>query len=136
VSQPIILYDGVCGLCNRAVQFALKHDHKDRFRFAPLQSGTAQRLIALNNDASKFDTIYVVLKPGQPDQKLLSQSDAVVAILNQLGGWRIFAAFFRMIPKPLRDWGYDFIARHRYRIFGKYDSCPVPSERDRHKFLD
>lgn len=103
---------------------------------AALQSRTAQRLIAHNNDVLQFDTIYMVLNPGKPDQELLSQSDAVIAILDQLGRWAIFATFFRMIPKSLRDRGYRLIAHHRYQMFGKYDSCPMPSERDRHKFLD
>jgi predicted DCC family thiol-disulfide oxidoreductase YuxK len=136
VTHPLILYDGVCGLCDRAVQFVLKRDHQDRFRFAALQGDTAQRLIAHNKDVGQSDTIYLALNSGQPDQILLTQSDAVIAILDQLDGWHVLASLLRIIPHPLRNWGYRFVARHRYQIFGRYDACPIPSPSDRHKFLE
>jgi predicted DCC family thiol-disulfide oxidoreductase YuxK len=138
--QPnqIILYDGVCGLCNRFVQSVLKRDHDDRFRFASLQSPFARTILARHGAAlDELDTVYTVLNYDQPAEKLTSRSDAAIAILSELGDfWRGIGVASAILPKWLRDWAYGLIARNRYRIFGKYDQCPLPEERYRHKFLD
>lgn len=136
--HPIVLYDGVCGLCNRAVQFILRHDRNAVFRFASLQSPLAARLLNRHGaDASDLDTLYVVLDPEGDAESVLSRSDAVLRIMRQIGGfWALAARLFGWIPRPLRDWGYRMVARTRYRIFGRYDTCPIPSEETRGRFLD
>lgn len=136
--NPIILYDGVCGLCNRFVQSVLKRDHHDRFRFASLQSAVAKAILARHGvDSNELDTIYTVLDYEQSSEKLTARSDAAIAILAELGDfWRGIGVALSILPKWFRDWGYRMIARNRYRIFGKYDQCLLPEERYRHKFLD
>ncbi len=137
-SNPIILYDGVCGLCNRLVQFVLKRDSHDRFRFAALQSPFADRILRrFGADPRDLDTVYVVLNHNQPNERLAARSDAVILILRELGGfWKFLSFPIRLLPRWLRDWKYDLVARYRYRVFGKYDSCPLPQEKDKRKFLD
>jgi predicted DCC family thiol-disulfide oxidoreductase YuxK len=137
-ANPILLYDGICGLCNRFVQFILKRDRNDRFRFAALQSDFAIEILARHGvNAADLDTVYFVAGLGQPDESLLDRSDAAQAVLSELGGvWSIASGFLRFIPRPLRDWGYNVVARNRYQVFGKYDVCPLPDPKDRHKFLD
>jgi len=141
--HPIILYDGVCGLCNRLNQFVMRRDREDIFRFASLQSPLAARILARHGaDARDLDTVYVVLnhdltKEAQPDEPLLPRSDAVIFVLKHLGGiWRVLGLCFQLLPRFLRDWGYRAVARNRYRVFGRFETCPLPSARDRSKFLD
>jgi predicted DCC family thiol-disulfide oxidoreductase YuxK len=137
-SNPIILYDGVCGLCNRLVQFVLRHDSCDRFLFAALQSDFANRVLRQHGATPEdLDTVYVVLDHALPGERLASRSDAARVVLNELGrGWGVLGRALRVFPRWLRNWAYNLVARNRYRIFGKHDSCPIPSENDRHKFLD
>jgi predicted DCC family thiol-disulfide oxidoreductase YuxK len=137
-ANPIILYDGVCGLCNWLVQFVLKRDAHDRIRFASLQGSFAANILArYQADRSNFDTMYTVLNYGQAGEKLAERSDAAIAIFFELGGgWRTLGRGLRVLPKGLRDWVYRRIAQNRYRIFGKYEQCLLPEERYRHKFLD
>lgn len=136
-TNPIVLYDGVCGLCNRLVQFLLKRDTHDRFRFASLQSEFAHNLLRHHGaDAHDLDTVYVVKDYGQPDQSLLARSDAVLYMLGQLGGVWKFAGVGRVLPKVFRDAIYKVVALNRYRVFGKYESCMLPEPQHRQKFLD
>jgi predicted DCC family thiol-disulfide oxidoreductase YuxK len=136
--NPIILYDGVCCLCNRFNQFVLKHDSADRFRFASLQSDFAAKVLRRHGvNPRELDTVYLVLDNAQPGERLLARSDAAVSVLRDLGGpWRAVAAVLSLMPKWFRDRGYNLTARNRYRIFGKYDTCPLPDPKYRHKFLD
>jgi predicted DCC family thiol-disulfide oxidoreductase YuxK len=138
LSKAILLYDGVCGLCNRAVQFILRHDWKGSFRFASLQSEFAKRVLERHGvRAADLDTVYVVENSGAVDESLLARSDAALFVLRELGGfWRLGAWFLQWLPRGFRYWGYAFVARNRYRVFGRYESCPIPSERDRARFLD
>jgi predicted DCC family thiol-disulfide oxidoreductase YuxK len=136
---PVVFYDGVCGLCNRGVQFILKRDRREVFRFAPLQGPLAHRILGAHGiDPSDLDTIYVAVNCDQGSkERLLARSDAVVFVLRELGGiWRVGAWFLRWLPRQVRDWGYNVIARNRYRIFGRYETCPIPSESVRARFLD
>jgi predicted DCC family thiol-disulfide oxidoreductase YuxK len=137
-SNPVILYDGVCVLCNRLVHFVLQHDSQDRFRFASLQSNFAAAILRRHQAApGDLETVYVVLNHAQSGERLASQSDAVVIILRELGGgWNVLSLALRVLPGWLRNWGYNLVARNRYRIFGKYEACPIPGEKDRRKFLD
>ena len=136
-SNPIVLYDGVCGLCNRLVQFLLKRDTHDRFRFASLQSNFANDLLTHHRfDPHDLDTVYVVNDYGQPNQSLLARSDAILYMLAQLGGpWRL-AGIGRVLPKVFRDAVYKVVARNRYRVFGKHEACMLPEPRHRARFLD
>lgn len=136
--KPIILYDGVCGFCNRMVQFVLKRDSQDVFRFATLQSEFARKLLEKHgHSAEKLESVYLILDCGLPTERVLASSTASIGILRELSlFWRGLAELFSVVPRVLRDGGYDLVARHRYRIFGKYDSCPLPSPAHRHKFFD
>ena len=136
-SNPVVLYDGVCGLCNGLNQFLLKRDRHDHFRFASLQSEFAAALLKRHGVSSvDLDTVYVVDNYGQVNERLLSRSDAILHMLRQIGGiWNLFR-LGSMIPKSLRDALYNLVARNRYRMFGKYEVCLMPEERFKHKFLD
>jgi predicted DCC family thiol-disulfide oxidoreductase YuxK len=132
----VVLYDGVCALCNRIVRFLLKHDRNDIFRFAPLQSRLAEEVLARHRLRSTApDTVCLIEHYGQAHERLLTKSDAALYAARELGGiWRA-ASLFRILPRPVRDFFYDLIARSRYRVFGKYDTCPLPDAKDRPKFL-
>jgi predicted DCC family thiol-disulfide oxidoreductase YuxK len=134
--NPIILYDGVCGLCNRLVQFVLKRDKRDYFRFASLQSDWSISLLQRYNlDPHDLDTVYIVIAHDQPGEQLLARSDAILFLLRHLGGiWKV-AAVGKVLPRALRDVIYKLVARNRYRVFGKYESCMLPAPQHRAKFL-
>jgi predicted DCC family thiol-disulfide oxidoreductase YuxK len=136
-SNPIVLYDGVCGLCNRAVQFLLKRDRHDRLRFASLQSEFAAQLLQRHGlDNKDLDTVYVVLDQGDAGEALLARGDAFLVFAREIGGvWNV-ARLGRIIPRPIRNWLYDFVARHRYQVFGKYEACMLPDPRHKHKFIE
>jgi len=136
-SNPIVLYDGVCGLCNRLNQFLLQRDTHDRFRFASLQSDLAASLLKRHGaDSQDLDTVYVVLDYNQPGERLLARSDAILHVLTQLDGIWKWGRAGRLLPKVLRDGIYKLVARNRYRVFGKHDSCMLPDPKHRHKFLE
>lgn len=135
--NPIVLYDGVCGLCNRLVQFIIKRDQRDHFRFASLQSDFANKLLQQHAlDPHDLDTVYLVHNYGQPGERLLARSDAILFLLKQLGGIWGLAAVGKILPRALRDGIYELVARNRYRVFGKYESCMLPEPKHRKKFLD
>ena len=136
--NPIVLYDGVCGFCNRAVQFILQRDRHDHFRFATLQSEFARGLLQKHGiSAERLESVCLVVDHGLPTEQVQISSTASITISRELGLlWRFLANLLAILPKSLRDWGYNLIARYRYRIFGKYDTCPLPNPRHRHKFLD
>ena len=135
--QAIVLYDGICGLCNSLNQFILKRDTHDRFRFASLQSKFAQDLLKRHGaDASDLDTVYVAINYGQPNEHLQARSEAILRVLTELGGIWKCARFARALPKAVRDGIYNVVARNRYRVFGKHDSCLLPDPQHRGKFLD
>ena len=136
-SNPIILYDGVCGLCNRLNQFVLKRDRNDRFRFAALQSEFAGRVLQRHGvNPQVLDTMYLLSNYSQPDERLVARSEAAVQILEQLGGvWRALASIVQVLPRWFRDKAYNLIARNRYQLFGKYQTCQIPDERYGSKFI-
>ena len=135
--NPIVLYDGICGLCNRLIQFLLKRDDQDRFRFAPLQSEFADSLLRRHGvSAIDLDTVYVVVDHGRATERLLARSDAMILVLRELGGIWSAARLGMLVPRFIRNRLYDLVARNRYRIFGKHDSCMLPEKRYQHKFLD
>jgi len=137
-SNPIVLYDGVCGLCNRLVQFVLKNDRNDVFRFASLQSKLAEEILVRHSLRSEsLETVYVVLDYGLAEERLLSRLNAVVYVLQQLGGPLTYvSALLRVLPAPVQNFLYGLVARNRYRVFGRYETCPLPDSDTRSKFLD
>jgi predicted DCC family thiol-disulfide oxidoreductase YuxK len=137
MSHPIILYDGVCGLCNRFVQFILRRDRNGVFRFASLQSALAAPILVRQGaNPSDLDTVYVAVNYDLPNEYLLSRSDAVIFVLKQPRLWRPAAFLLQLLPKFLSDPAYNVIARNRYRIFGRSEACPLPRDQDRTRFLD
>ena len=134
---PVVLYDGVCGLCDRFVRFVLERDRAGTFRFAPLQGAFAKKLLAAHGiDHADLDTVYLALDPGTPRERLLERSQAVLTVLARLGpGWRLLSAL-RAVPAPLRDPFYDLVASVRYRLFGKYDACVRPTPEWRARFIE
>lgn len=136
-SNPIVLYDGVCGLCNRLNQFLLERDSGDVFRFASLQSDFARQVLTVHGaNPDDLDTVYVVVDSGEPSERLLARSDAILYLLSRLEGiWKL-GGIGRVLPKAVRDGIYSIVARNRYRVFGKYETCMLPDPRYRHKFLE
>lgn len=122
-SDPIILFDGVCGLCNRAVRFIVRHDRAGQFRFAHLQSAVG-RSLADGTGLSEPLPDSVLLVEGDT---VCASSDAALAIARRLDGRWSALRWFGILPRGLRDAGYRWIARHRYRWFGRSDACQVPT---------
>ena len=137
MKNPIVLYDGVCGLCNRLVQFLLKRDKTDQLRYAALQSDFAVKVLNRHGlNPKDLDTVHVILNYEQPDERVLARSDAILEVVKRLGGiWKL-TSIGKIIPKPMRDLLYKFVATNRYRVFGKSETCMLPEPRHRAKFLD
>ena len=136
--HPIILYDGVCGLCNSLVQFLLKRDKQGRLRFASLQSDFASKVLQRHGiDPKDLDTMHVIENYDQPNERLLQRSNAILRAGRELGSfWTPLTIVAGVIPRALRDVAYGFVARNRYRVFGKYESCMLPDPNQRSRFLD
>jgi predicted DCC family thiol-disulfide oxidoreductase YuxK len=135
--HAVLLYDGLCGLCDRAVQFTLRYDRDDLFRFAPLQTALAAAILRRHGfDPAVLTTAVLVLDPELPTERLMIRSNAVLQLLSGLGPpWTVIAAVGRLCPHWIRDRIYDWVASVRYRVFGRYSSCPVPTPAQRLKFL-
>src|SRR6185503_3116102 len=135
---PIILYDGVCGLCNRLVQFLLKHDNNGRLRFASLQSDFAVNVLQRHGiDPKDLDTLHVIENYEQPGERVLQRSDGILRAGRELRGfWSVSSKLGRVVPRTLPDVIYRFVARNRYRVFGKYDTSMLPEPNQRSRFLD
>jgi predicted DCC family thiol-disulfide oxidoreductase YuxK len=138
--RTLMLFDGLCGLCNNAVLWVIKHDHADRFRFAPQQSDLAAAILArhgIDREATLANnTVYLVLNPGSEDERLLTQSDVTVNLLLLLGGRRrIWGNMLQAVPRSVRNAAYGLFARNRYRLSGRYEVCPLPTEAERMKFV-
>lgn len=134
---PIVLYDGVCGLCNRAVRFILRHDRRQVFRFATLQGEYAAEVLRRHGrDPARLDTVCVVEHPGTDRERLHVKGRAALWIARRLGLPWSLAGIFGIVPRPILDAAYNVVARHRYRIFGKADACPLPDPAVRSRFLD
>ena len=128
--EVILFYDGHCALCNGAVSWILRWDERQRFHFAALQSETGERFINANPEFRKIDSIIL-----KDHERIYTHSSAVLRVVHITGGlWRLFEIFW-IVPKFLRDWIYRGIAKVRYRIFGKYDACPMPPVKWRDRFL-
>jgi predicted DCC family thiol-disulfide oxidoreductase YuxK len=137
----LVIFDGNCGLCNGSVRWFLRRDRLDRLRFVPSDSPKVSALLARHGfepdiATGNSGTILVAQALDTPAERLLIRSNAVLAILAQLPSpWPAFAACFRWIPRPLRDMGYRLIARWRYTIWGRLETCPIPTAEERLRFL-
>ncbi len=129
--QPIVLFDGVCNFCNASVDFIIRHDPHARFRFAPLQSPMGEELQRRYNlDATALDTL-VLIERGRASRK----STAALRIAQRLRGPYPLLYLLILIPRFIRDFCYDVLARNRYHWFGKRDECVIPSAEVRDRFL-
>lgn len=131
--KDIILFDGVCNLCNGAVNFVLDRDPDQKFFFASLQSQIATELLKDHAyDHTALKSIIVITNKG----KVITKSDAALYIAGKLGGsWKLMSVF-KIIPVVIRDMVYDIVARYRYTLFGKRDQCRIPTPELRQRFLD
>jgi predicted DCC family thiol-disulfide oxidoreductase YuxK len=127
----IVLFDGVCNLCNGAVDFIIKYDRHDQFKLSALQDKVGEKLKKEHLIPATFlDSIILITKNG-----LLYKSDAALEIASKLGGiWPVFT-IFKVFPKSFRDKLYDWIARNRYQWFGSENTCRLPTEAESAKFL-
>ena len=131
--KKIILFDGVCNLCNGAVNWVIRRDHKDTFRFAPLQGEVGRTLAASRQiDTERMDSIILI----DPGTAYYIKSDAAIEIARDLKGFRYIPMLFGWIPAGVRDAIYDLVARNRYRVFGKKDACMIPVPELQAKFLE
>jgi predicted DCC family thiol-disulfide oxidoreductase YuxK len=129
MAKPVIFFDGVCNLCNSFVDFTVRNDREGRFLFSSLQGEAAKAMLQL--PATGQLSTVVLLDNG----RTYIESEAIIKILIGLGGgWR-FASLLKLIPGPLRDAAYRFIAAHRYRFFGQKETCRIPSATERARFL-
>ncbi len=131
--KKIILFDGVCNLCNASINFVIKRDKKDLFRYASLQSEVGQKLISERNiDIKNIDSILLI----DPSVAYYHKSTAALRIAKQLSGFYPFLSVFLVLPKFFRDWIYDIIAKNRYKWFGKKESCMIPTPELKALFID
>lgn len=134
---PVLLYDGVCGFCNKSVRTVLRSDRRGTMRFAALQSEYARGLIERHPSLAGVDSVVYVEPGGRGrPERVHVRSEAALRVAAYLGGpWKILLAA-RLVPRPLRDRLYDLFARRRYRLFGKQDTCMLPPPEARKRFLD
>ena len=131
-NKKIILFDGVCNLCESVVQFVIKHDKKDIFRFVSLQSELGVAIIKyMGFDKLKIDSVMLY----EPDRTLYYKAEAVFKIAKYLGGQFKFLTIFALIPNGISNLFYDYIARNRYKWFGKKEICMIPTAALQSKFL-
>lgn len=133
----ILFYDGVCGLCSRFVRFVLERDREGRFQFAALQSRFAKETLPrYGKDPTDLGTLYLLTEHGTPSECLAWRARAVLAILGRVGLPWSLARAFRWLPARFLDALYDRVARTRYRVFGKSETCLVPRPEHRERFIE
>ncbi|HEX6373735.1 MAG TPA: thiol-disulfide oxidoreductase DCC family protein [Longimicrobium sp.] len=132
VEGPIVLYDGVCGLCDRSVQLILRNDRRGRFRFAALQSGAGRALLEkFHLSPQALDSVVLV-----EGDRVWRKSRAALRIARRMDApWPLLWPLM-IVPRPVADLFYDLLAKNRYRIFGKLDACMIPPPEVRARFLD
>jgi predicted DCC family thiol-disulfide oxidoreductase YuxK len=132
----LILYDGVCGLCNGLVRFMLRRDRGDRCRFASLQSPVGRELVtARGGDPDELSTLWVIERPGRTDERVWRGGRAAVVALASLGRAWVLLHALRVLPAALLDRAYRALASRRYRLGGRLEACPLPAPEHRHKFV-
>lgn len=132
INKKLILFDGVCNLCNSSVKYVIKHDKKNQFIFTALQSNIGQEIIKTHNiNTSKIDSILLYT----PEKGIDYKSTAALKIAQQLGFPQNLMSVFFIIPVFIRNWVYDYIAKNRYKWYGKKDACMIPTPELNSKFL-
>ena len=131
INKKIILFDGVCNMCNQFVYIIIKLDYKNQFVFTSLQGGKGQEIISsFKIDSNKLDSIILLNK-----NQLESKSQAVISIITSLNIIFKLLSILKIIPKNILDIAYDFIAKNRYKAFGKRDNCSIPDEKYKSRFI-
>jgi predicted DCC family thiol-disulfide oxidoreductase YuxK len=135
VENDVIFFDGVCNLCSGFVQYILMHEDKPHFKFASLQSEFASQMfkdanISITNENGDYQSVYLY-----KNNKLINKSTAVIEISRSLNSWGKIAVILYIFPRFFRDWVYDFVARNRYKWFGKQDICYLPKPEWKNRFL-
>ncbi|SHH61925.1 thiol-disulfide oxidoreductase DCC family protein [Winogradskyella jejuensis] len=132
--KQLILFDGICNLCNSSVLYVIKRDKNNKFLFAPLQSAIGEAIInEFNIDTNQTDSIILY---NTSEQKIYSKSTAALKIAKELTFPTKILSLFLVFPSGLRNWFYDFIAKNRYKWYGKRESCMIPTPELKAKFLD
>lgn len=131
-NKKVILFDGVCNFCNFWVNFVIKRDAKDLFRFASLQSEYGQDILRKLNLTTKDSDTFILID----QKKFYIKSTAALMVLRYTSGWAKILYTLIILPKFIRDSVYSFIAKHRYKIFGKSEYCRIPSESEKLKFIE
>jgi len=133
----LVLYDGVCGVCSRLVQFLLSHDRRAAFDFASLQSPTGQTMVErFGGNPRQFDSFYVIANYRTAHPRPFTQGRAALVVARELGWpWRAFSAA-GVLPTVVLDSIYALVARNRYRLFGRSETCVVPGPDVRHRFVE
>jgi predicted DCC family thiol-disulfide oxidoreductase YuxK len=134
--RDLLLYDGVCALCNGLVSLLLRLDKLEKLRYAPLQSSLGREILSRLSQHSLPDGVVLVTDTLTPHERLYLRSDAVAASLQLLSTpWQLLGKALTLVPRSLREWGYGIVARLRYRIFGRYRTCPIPAPNQRSRLL-
>jgi predicted DCC family thiol-disulfide oxidoreductase YuxK len=133
----LVLYDGVCGLCSRLLQFLLRHDHRRVFSFASLQSHVGQSIVERSGgNPGELSSFYAVADYQTAASRVFTRSDTALFVAGALGWpWKA-AQLLRFVPRGIRDRAYDIVAQSRYRLFGRFDRCFIPSAEFRNRFID
>lgn len=130
---PVIVFDGVCLLCSRGVDFVLRHDRAGRFRLAAMQGTHGRALLAAHGLSAADPASFLLVQDGRGH----TDTEAIIRVLREFGGpWRAVAAMLRLVPGCCRNPAYRWIARHRYRLFGRRASCRLPDPAQAWRFLD
>ncbi|MWW25852.1 thiol-disulfide oxidoreductase DCC family protein [Algibacter lectus] len=131
--KKLILFDGVCNLCNSSVQYVIKRDKKEQFLFSALQSDTGKQILnQYKIDTAKIDSILLYT----PEKGINYKSTAALKVATSLGFPVNLMAIFFIVPTFIRNWVYDFIAKNRYKWYGKKESCMIPTPELKNRFLD
>ena len=131
IDRPVLLFDGVCNLCNATIRAIVRLDHDGEILFAPLQSDVATELLSRAGlDTDYFESVVLI-----DDGETYTKSDAIIRVCEKLDGPLPLVGPLRHLPKGLRDTAYDMVGEYRYRIFGRKDECPVPPEHIRQRFV-
>lgn len=135
--KHLVVYDGVCGLCNGFIKFIIQYDKNRDFYFTPLQSEVGQKVLAGHGlDARELNTVYLVCNVGGNNESVLSKSQAAFFIMQKLGGIFQIVALGRLLGVGIGNFFYDLVAANRYKVFGKSDACMIPTPDIRERFLD
>lgn len=131
LNYKIILFDGVCNFCNSSINFIIDHDPEKHFKFAPLQSDIGQEILRnFSKNTEDFDSVFLL-----KNNTLYQKSEAALEITKHLSGFWKYLSIFKILPAFFLNFFYDIVAKNRYRIFGKSDSCRVPTTELKERFL-